>query len=287
VIEFLISFPGIKSFTDIFYDTREITLDTYSGELMNAFGKKYGLIATALGVSVILLVARFIIDALNYDVISINTVIGSFVGAAIFTIAIILAGTLTDFKESEKIPGDLAAAIKNLYHDSRLIQLDDKEPVFVLQRHVRKLVAVINENFRNNTWNLRRDIIPAMDAINDDLARLAELNVPPNFLVKLRSELSAVDRLANRIEIIMETSFIPAAYAIAELATAGVIFILLFIKLDPYFEGLVIFTVISALLISLLLLIRDMDNPFEVGRTSYADVDMRLLWQLEEYLEER
>jgi len=254
---------------------------------MNVFGKKYGLIATALGISVILLVARFIVDALNYDVISINTVIGSFVGAAIFTIAIILAGTLTDFKESEKIPGDLAAAIKNLYHDSRLIQLDDKEPVFVLQRHVRELVAVINENFRNNAWNLRRDITPALDAVNDDLARLAELNVPPNFLVKLRTELSAVDRLANRTEIIMETSFIPAAYAIAELATAGVIFILLFIKLDPYFEGLVIFTVISALLISLLLLIRDMDNPFEVGRTSYADVDMRLLWQLEEYLEER
>jgi hypothetical protein len=251
------------------------------------FGKKYGLIVTALGISVVLLVARFIIDTLNLDLISINTVIGSFVGAAIFTIAIILAGTMTDFKESERIPGELATALKNLYHDSRLIQLGDREPVIVMQRHIRELVEVINGNFRNNEWNLRRDIIPAMDAINDDLARLAELNVPPNFLVKISSELSAVDRLANRIEIIMETSFIPAAYAIAELATAGVILILLFIKLDPYFEGLVVITVISALLIALLLLIRDMDNPFEVGRQSYADVDMRLLWQLEEYLMDR
>jgi hypothetical protein len=254
---------------------------------MNIFGKKYGLIVTALGITVILLGARFIIDSLGFDVISVTTVIGSFVGAAIFTIAIILAGTMTDFKESERIPGELASALKNLYHDSRLIQLEDQEPVAVLQHHVRELVVVINGNFRNNVWNLRRDIVPAMDAINDDLVTLAERNVPPNFLVKLRSELSAVDRLANRIEIIMETSFIPAAYAIAELATAGVILILLFIKLDPYFEGLVIFTVISALLIALLLLIRDMDNPFEVGRQSYADVDMKLLWQLEDYLKER
>ena len=102
-----------------------------------------------------------------------------------------------------------------------------------------------------------------MDVINDDIALLAGKNVPPQFLVKLRSELSVVDRLSNRIEIIMETSFIPAAYAIADLATAGVmvILVLLFIRLDPFYESLVVFTVISALLIALVLLIRDMNNP--------------------------
>lgn len=254
---------------------------------MNEFRKKYGLIATALGIALLLLVVRIIVDTLQLDVISVNTIIGSFVGAAIFTIAIILAGTITDFKESEKIPGELASAINNLYHDSRLIQLADGRPVKDLQAHIRELLKVINDNFRNNVWNVRTEITPAMDAINDDIAGLAERNVPPQFLVKLRSELSAVDRLSNRVEIIMETSFIPAAFAIAELATAGVIFVLMLVKLDPYYEGLVVFTVITALLIALLLLIRDMDNPFEIGKESYADVDMRLLWQLEEYFRQR
>jgi hypothetical protein len=254
---------------------------------VNEFRKKYGLIAIALGISLLLLVVRIIVDTLQLDVISVNTIIGSFVGAAIFTIAIILAGTITDFKESEKIPGELASAIKNLYHDSRLIQLEDMHPITELQAHIRGLLKVINDNFRNNVWNLRAEITPAMDAVNDDIAGLAERNVPPQFLVKLRTELSAVDRLSNRVEIIMETSFIPAAFAIAELATAGVIFVLMFVKLDPYYEGLVVFTVITALLIALLFLIRDMDNPFEVGKESYADVDMRLLWQLEEYFRQR
>jgi hypothetical protein len=254
---------------------------------VNGWKKKYGLIATALAIAILLLIVRMIIDTLGYDVITVNTVIGSFVGAAIFTIAIILAGTITDFKESEKIPGELASAITNLYQDSRLIQLVDRQPVHQLQDHTRQLLTVINANFRQNTWNVRWDITPAMDAINDDIAFLAGKNVPPQFLVKLRSELSVVDRLSNRIEIIMETSFIPAAYAIAELATAGVILVLLFIRLDPYYEGLVVFTIISALLIALLLLIRDMDNPFEVERESYADVDLRLLWHLEEYLKLR
>jgi hypothetical protein len=85
----------------------------------------------------------------------------------------------------------------------------------------------------------------------------------------------------------METSFIPAAYAISELATAAAIVLLMFIKLDPLYEGLVVFLAFSALLISLNLLIRDMDNPFEVGEDSHADVDMVLLWKLEDYLEEK
>jgi len=66
-----------------------------------------------------------------------------------------------------------------------------------------------------------------------------------------------------------------------------VIILLFFVKLDPYYEGLVLFTVLSMLLISLLLLIRDMDNPFEVGQKTYADVDLFLLWDLEKKLDEK
>jgi hypothetical protein len=63
-----------------------------------------------------------------------------------------------------------------------------------------------------------------------------------------------------------------------------VILILFFVKLDPFYEGLVIFTVLTSLLISLLLLIKDMDDPFEIGKKSYADVDLTLLSDLEKEL---
>ena len=132
---------------------------------------------------------------------------------------------------------------------------------------------VINANFRSNAWR-QTEITSAMDAVNDDITRLARVNAPPQFIVKLRTEVSTIDKLSNRIEVIMETSFIPAAYAISELATAASIFVLLFIRMDTFFEGLVVFFVFAGLLISLSLLIRDMDNPFEVGDGSHADVDM-------------
>ena len=91
--------------------------------------KKWGIVLKALGISVILLVLRLIVDILGLDVITVNTMISAFVGGAIFTIAIIFSGTLIDFKESEKIPGDLASAIRNLYHDSRVVEVEDKSLV--------------------------------------------------------------------------------------------------------------------------------------------------------------
>ncbi|OPY48038.1 MAG: hypothetical protein A4E42_00194 [Methanoregulaceae archaeon PtaU1.Bin222] len=111
--------------------------------------------------------------------------------------------------------------------------------------------------------------------------------MPLNFVIKLKTEMTTIDRLSHRIKTIADTSFIPAAYAIAELAAVGVIILLLFIKLDPYYEGVIIFTVLCMLLTALLMLIKDMDNPFEVGKNSYADIDLFLLWDLEKKFNEK
>jgi hypothetical protein len=66
-----------------------------------------------------------------------------------------------------------------------------------------------------------------------------------------------------------------------------VILLLLFVKIDPLLESTIIFGVISSMLIGLLLLIRDMDNPFEIGSHTYADVDLDTLNYLETYFDEQ
>lgn len=76
-----------------------------------------------------------------------------------------------------------------------------------------------------------------MDVIDDDIVELSSKGAPPQFIMKLRAELTNIDKISNRIETIKETSFIPAAYTIAQLAIGTAIATLLFTKIDPYFEG--------------------------------------------------
>jgi hypothetical protein len=250
------------------------------------FKKKWGIMLKSVIIMLILLVPRTVIDFYGLDVVPINTIVGAFISGAIFTIAIIFTGTFTDFKESEKVGGDLAAALKALYNDSRVLPLTDEAPARVFRVHVRDLHRTINSSFKENSWNIEV-INQRMDTINDDIRKLAYLNVAPPLIAKLRNELGLIDKMANRIDVIIRTDFIPAAYALAEVATGSVLLLLLFITMDDYFGGVLIFAVVSSMLIGLLLLIRDMDNPFEVGSHTYADVDLETLNYLEAYFDKR
>jgi hypothetical protein len=247
---------------------------------------KWGLVFKALAITAVLLVVRLAFDLAGMDILTVTNLVTAFVGGAIFTIAIILTGTLADFKESERIPGELVTALSALYADSGLVGQKHAGASDEIKVHALALLKAITGNFRNNVWN-QEGIRTEIGTINERIYELADTNVAAPLLVKLRTELINIERLSNRIAVIKHTSFIPAAYTIAELAAAGVIGILFFVKIDLWYEGLVLFAVISALLISLILLIKDMDDPFEVGRKSYADVDLSILFDLEKEWESK
>ena len=120
--------------------------------------------------------------------LSLTNLITAFISGAIFTIAIVFAGVLTDFKESEKIPGEIATSIRTLYSDLTLIRVPDKEITSRMQEKVCNLLVTINTNFRNNTWNLK-EMDHTIDLFVEDISRLVDMNVPPQYTVKLKNEL--------------------------------------------------------------------------------------------------
>lgn len=66
-----------------------------------------------------------------------------------------------------------------------------------------------------------------------------------------------------------------------ELAVAAVLLIFIFAKNEWTFGGIALSGAISSVLISIILLIRNMDNPFYYGKHTYADVDLSVLSKLE------
>jgi len=72
---------------------------------------------------------------------------------------------------------------------------------------------------------------------------------------------------------------------VAQLAVGATIVTLLFMKIDRFVDGIIMTGAISLILISSILLIKDMDDPFEVGKKTYADINLSL--SLKYKLEER
>jgi hypothetical protein len=247
---------------------------------MHTFKKKWGMFVSVFALVGILLVTRTLIVYFQYDVIVLNTqLIAAFIGAVIFTMVIIFTGTLPDFIESEKIPSELAASIKSLYLDAAVLPLED--PVISqMQSHIKGLLTTINTRLLQDD---RLDMTAIADSIlniNADIHIIAKKNVAPPFCVKLRSELTTIDRICKRIYSIREMRFVPTAFALSEIAIGAVILVLLFIDIEPFTGGLILFALTAILLIGILFLIRDMDDPF----SGYATVDLSLLRNLENEL---
>lgn len=247
--------------------------------LLRQFRRKFGIMLKALCIVIFLVILKAVLDYNGLALITLNTIITAFLGGVFFTIGIILAGAVADYKEAEKIPGDLASLLKSVYNDALLIQSKRAKK---LQMKVKEVLYTINDNFRRNVWKLK-EIDGKISAINDDLIALGKEGIAPNYLIKIRSELTNIDRIAHRVDTIIETSFIPAAHTIAEMAITIILGILLFVKSDNAYLGMVLFGVIALILLSLLFLIKDIDNPFETGKGMYADVDLSILFSLEKY----
>jgi hypothetical protein len=248
--------------------------------------KKYILVLKALGIVAVLVGVKLIVDMFALDVIVVSPVITAIVAGVIFTIAIIFSGVLTDYKESEKIPGELAASIKSLYRDTGVLLKIDGPLALHIREHIMELIDTLTDNFKNNRWRLK-EINPVTNKIDADINTAYDKGLPPPMIVKMRNELATIDRLIYRVEIIMETSFIPAAYHISILSISAVLITLMFTKMDPYYEGILLFGSVAFVLTSLMMLIQDMDNPFEYGKNSAADVDLKILFKLKDCIDSK
>ncbi len=248
------------------------------------FLRKYGIILRGLLVAIPIVLAKIWIDYSDIAFIQLNPIISSFLGGVFFTISILFAGAVADYKESEKIPGELAVSLKSLMNDLLLIPKDKKTDSLVkeLRNSIKDLLKTINSEFIKKTWKLK-EIDSRLNTINSILSNLSFAGVQLSMITRMRSELTSIDRLSHRIDIVGETSFIPAAYGIAETAVGSTIFLLLFIKNEWAYGGTLIIGLVSLVLTSLVFLIKDMDNPFEYENNSYADVDISILNNLEKY----
>ncbi len=244
---------------------------------------KWMIVIKAMAVAVVVAGIKFVLHTLNLEFIRVDSLISALISGVIFTIAILLAGVMTDFKESEKIPGELAASIKALHKDFELLVFTAKQETDNALLHINSLIRVIIKQFESNKWK-QSEIAEIMEKIDDDIKVLAAKNVAPPYVVKMRNELNNIEKISNRIDTIEETNFLPSAYALSQVAVLLVMLILLFSIVDPYVIGMAIIFTVTFLITGILVLIKDMDNPFETGGAGSADVDLSHIYKLDKYL---
>jgi hypothetical protein len=208
------------------------------------------------GVIAIKLVAHY----LGLEVLSLNPLLSGIIAANVFLLGFLISGVLSDYKESERLPGELAASIETIIDEASMIYKAKKaDCAKQCIGYMRDFAVAIREWF----FKKRRshELMDALHGLNDFFVAFESVTQPP-FIARLKQEQNNLRRMLIRIHGIRETSFVESGYVIAEATAVLVLLGLTLTEFTPFYESLFFVGVTSFLLTFLLALIRSLDNPF-------------------------
>lgn len=244
------------------------------------------LVVRVAPVVVAALVAKLVVDRLGWDTVELNALYSGLVAASVFLIGFLLAGTLADFKESERLPGELAGRIETVVDECQILQREQAAPAARrCMEHIDRLLKSMSAWLHGQAQT--QPVLDQIEALNRYFLDFQPL-IQPNFIVRLKQEQSALRLLVIRIDTIRETSFVGAGYVIAILTSVMLVGALIIAKIGPTAVELFLLGTITFMLSYMILLIRDLDDPFDYEgerRVGTAEVSLHALHRLERRLE--
>jgi predicted membrane chloride channel (bestrophin family) len=208
----------------------------------------------------IIVLIKFGVHYYHIEFLTLNSLFTAIISANIFLIGFLISGTLVDYKESEKLPGDLSASLEAMADEALIIQKNKKsaEAKAFLQK-----LSQFNRTLVD--WFYKKEktgaVMEKLLSFNDDFFAF-ESQTQANFIVRMKQEQNSIRKMIVRIHTIRETSFLGTGYAIAEIITFILVFGLIFIKMDPFYESVFFVSFVSFILIYMIYFIKDLDNPF-------------------------
>ena len=203
-----------------------------------------------------------------------------------FILGFLLAGTAGDFKEAERLPGEVAASLETMADECLITWKDIALPE--ARAALGQLVG-IGRSIR--TWLLQDGdvdvVMRDLRGLNDPFLVMAP-RIQAGFTTRLKGEQHNIRRLVLRMDTMRRTSYVAAGYLIAEVTAVLLATIMILTDLQDLAPTLCLVGLITYLLFYLVGLIRDLDNPFEYldGKPGAADVDLAVLERSETRLEE-
>lgn len=243
--------------------------------------QKWSIAIKILPLVFVIAILKYIFHIYGLEVMELNALFTSIVAGTIFLIGFLISGVLTDYKESEKIPSELSACIKSLFDDAYTIYKSKKsDTAFQFMEFQKSYVGYLVD------WIYKKErtklMLAQISSMNEFFIKFDEEGVQPGYIIKMKNDQNNLRKLVLRIDTIRDTDFIGSAYAIVEVMAFLLGIGLLIMKIEPFYASL-FFTLIVTFLISyMILLIHDIDNPFDysVKGESGTEVSLKPIHEL-------
>lgn len=236
--------------------------------------KKWHIMLKVIPILLLVFILKLIFHYFNWEVISLNALFTSLIAATTFLIGFLITGVISDYKESEKIPGELSASLETIYDEAYIINKSKKSKI---SKEFIVFCTDFTQSIRNWFYKKERttNLMNKLSKMNDYFL-LFESLTQANFISRMKQEQNNIRKMIIRIHTIRETSFVQSAYAIVESLAFFLILGLLLLKLEPFYESVFFSILVSFLVSYMVLLIKDLDNPFDYSNYGETGTEVSL-----------
>ena len=237
--------------------------------------QKWSVTVKVMPVIILVAVLKFISHHFGWEIMDLNALFTSLVAGTIFLIGFLLTGVLSDYKESEKIPSELASLLKALWDDTYTIAQSRN---VAAARHFMDFQKDFIQFLLD--WFYRKErtasLLNQISRMNQFIMELDQEGVPAPYLVKMKNDQNSIRKMVMRIDTIRDTSFISSAYAIVEAMGFLVAFGLIIMKIEPFYASLFFTLLVTFLIAYMVFLIKDLDNPFDYSQRGESGTEISL-----------
>jgi hypothetical protein len=245
---------------------------------LRQFFKSYRLAFETLAMVLVLVAIRAVLFALGVEGMALTPLVGSIIGGGIFVMGLVVAGMLSDYKDAERAPTELAAGLYAILRESESMARVWGKPDLPQLRS--RLVGVVDSLRRDIDAGNTRECQEAVEDLSESFLELEESDVPANYVVRLRQEQAGLRKAVLRVYHIQREEFLPSAYTMIISFVVMILTLLMFTNIEGRAETLATIALISFFFLYLLRLLAVINKPFKVGRErSDDDVGLFLLYE--------
>lgn len=245
----------------------------------------YRIFIKTLIITAVIIGVKYLFHYFDIEVIVLGSLHSSAISGVIFVIGFILSSTLSDYKEAERIPAEIAATIEDMNEDVMSIKQNyAKFDLKTYQGQLRKVAAAFAGDLRNSKSDKAKTQLYKLGELH---ARMESGGVPANFIVKLKQQQATLVRHLFRVNYIQRITFIPSATVLAWSIVVLTVLLLLFTEVEPFFGGVVLTGVITFILVYVSQLIMVIRTPFHDEGKTRDDVSLFLIDRTINHLKSR
>jgi hypothetical protein len=245
---------------------------------------KWKLMLTTLPFVAVAVIAKLVVHyAFKWEGIVDFSDVGLVLTGAVFLVGFMLSGTMADYKESEKLPGELACALENL--EDSLVHAGIAKPAYDAKKGraaARELAVTVRD------WLVKkRTQTELYDAITSAQEQVfaAESAGASGQAGRAMAELQQIRKTITRIGVISRTNFLASGYALLDTLVALALMMMFVSKFKSTIAEVVLMAFVTLIFVYMVRLIRDIDDPFEYapdGSRGAAEVELLPLDDLAE-----